>query len=67
MIGEDIPDFVKDFIEAFLTDENGDEISAASLQRNVAVILGIACKANKDIQRTLERSIYNQSLREFQK
>ena len=55
VIGEDVPDFVKDFIEAFLTDENGDEISAASLQRNVAVILGIACKANKDIQRTLER------------
>ena len=60
VIGEDVPDFVKDFIEAFLTDENGDEISAASLQRNVAVILGIACKANKDIQRTLERSIYNE-------
>ena len=49
VIGEDVvPDFVKDFIEAFLTDENGDEISAASLQRNVAVILGIACKANKE-------------------
>lgn len=54
-------------IEVLQIDENGEHISAASLQRSVAIILGLVCNSNRDVQRNLIRSRYNELiLRSFQ-
>lgn len=45
-----------------LSDENGEIISAVSLQTSVAMIIGFACNARKDIQTMIIRTRYNECI-----
>lgn len=47
------------FFEAMEFDEYGERRSAASIQSNVAIVIGYACIHHKDVQQNLVRTRYN--------
>lgn len=47
------------FIEELLVDNDGERITAASLQKNAAMIIGSACNASKDIQLSISENNFS--------